>query len=205
MAILSAADVTPVILAGGLGRRAGGPKSFRHFRGEPILGRLHRQIDWPTPALLVTAGTVLNPPGHNLFKQIVDRVEDQGPLRGILTALENSNTAWVFITTVDMPDIDRSHIDWLMTQVSAASTGVLTRDPETGDLQPFPCLLHTSLKPEIERLFGTHHLAARGIATLPGVITPSSPPWFADAQRNNLNTAAEWTASQAREAEPEAG
>src|SRR5438552_17571218 len=82
---------TRAILAGGEGSRMGKPKALLEINGRPILAYLLEQFAWPGPTLLVTAPGREKPPGHELFsREVVDPVAGEGPLRGILTALEGS-------------------------------------------------------------------------------------------------------------------
>src|ERR1700721_4778762 len=94
------AAVTLAVLAGGEGRRMGLPKQNLEINGRPILEFLLNQFAWPGPTLLVTAPSRRHPPGAHLFyAEAVDAIENQGPLRGVLTALENASTDGGFSPT----------------------------------------------------------------------------------------------------------
>src|SRR4051794_29684613 len=87
------APITLAILAGGAGSRMGGPKSNLTLHGRPILDYLLDRFSWPGPTLLITSPGREHPPGHTRFSaEAVDPVPDQGPLRGILTALQHATT-----------------------------------------------------------------------------------------------------------------
>src|SRR5690349_20303809 len=108
-------DITLAILAGGEGSRMGKPKGALVIHGQPILEYLLDRFDWPGPTMLVTAPGREHPPGHEKFsREVVDPVFGAGPVRGILTALEHATTSIVVITTVDMPSIERTHLEWLI-------------------------------------------------------------------------------------------
>ena len=86
-------DVTLAVLAGGEGSRMGRPKGELLVRGRPILVHLVEQLAWRGPTLLVTAPGRERPAGGERFdREVVDAVAGEGPLRGLLTALEAATT-----------------------------------------------------------------------------------------------------------------
>src|SRR5262249_35493764 len=89
-----ASHVTLAILAGGMGRRMGGPKAWLQIEGKSILAWLNAKLPWPGPTIVVSSPATANPPDADLFDQVViDPADDLGPLRGVLTALEHAETA----------------------------------------------------------------------------------------------------------------
>src|SRR5262245_47933120 len=65
------------ILAGGLGRRMGGPKAWLRIEGKSILAWLHAKLRWSGPTMLVSSPSTANPPDASLFDQVVvDPVDD---------------------------------------------------------------------------------------------------------------------------------
>ena len=54
------------------------------------------------------------PAGMDSFtRELVDPVGGLGPLRGVLTALENAGTEHVVVTPVDMPGLIAGQLRWL--------------------------------------------------------------------------------------------
>src|SRR5205823_2114326 len=101
-------DVTLAILAGGESSRMGRPKAHLQIDGKPILSWMLERMAWQGQTMLVVSPGHDNPPGHELFtSQFCDPAPHQGPLRGVLTALENSHTPLLVILTVDMPCIEK--------------------------------------------------------------------------------------------------
>src|SRR5688572_12817975 len=99
-------DATLCILAGGESRRMGRPKAELLVRGRPILAHVLQQLEWKGPTMLVTSPAHRSPSGCELFdREVVDPVAGQGPLRGVLTALQHVTTSIAIISTVDMPCI----------------------------------------------------------------------------------------------------
>ena len=97
------AGTTLVILAGGSGSRMGQPKSWLHVGQQPILNYLIGRWRWLGPTMLVTAPGVERPPGADCVdREVCDLVAGEGPLRGIVTALE-SGCERAVVAAVDMP------------------------------------------------------------------------------------------------------
>ena len=113
-------DVTLAVLAGGAGSRMGGPKAWLRLRDRPILLYLAERFAWTGPTLLVTAPGLERPPGREAFAaEVTDPVVGEGPLRGVLTALEHCPTPYLVITTVDMPRVRPLHFRWLVSSLAA--------------------------------------------------------------------------------------
>jgi molybdopterin-guanine dinucleotide biosynthesis protein A len=148
-------QTTLAILAGGEGSRMGKPKGQLVIHGKPILEYLLDRLHWPGRTMLVTAPGREHPPGWEKFsREVVDPVAGHGPLRGILTALENATTHVVIVATVDMPLIERRHLDWLADQLGA-SLGVMSSHDD--QVEPFPSAFSTNAVDVIRT-----HLARKG-------------------------------------------
>ena len=84
-------DVTLAVLAGGEGTRMGFAKGELNIDGRPILSHLLERFAWPGWTLLVTAPGREHPSGWEGFtREVSDPEAGQGPLRGVLTALEQA-------------------------------------------------------------------------------------------------------------------
>lgn len=104
-----------VILAGGENKRMPVIKSFIEIEGEMII---HKQLTL-MQALFCETMIITNDPGHYIhFKVplIGDVFSLKGPLTGIVTALINSKTEWVFIIACDMPFINEKIIRHMASQ-----------------------------------------------------------------------------------------
>src|SRR5438552_4199652 len=110
---------TLALLAGGAGTRMGKPKAWLQYNNQPILEYLLDRWRWPGETLLITSPGRERPPGSSRFtREVIDPLPDQGPLRGMLTALQSSHTDTLIIATCDMPLIDNDHFTWLADQLS---------------------------------------------------------------------------------------
>jgi molybdopterin-guanine dinucleotide biosynthesis protein A len=130
--ISDCARTTLAVLAGGEGRRMGGPKGVLALDGRPILERLLNRLVWPGPTLLVTAPGREHPPGWRLFtNEVTDPVAGVGPLRGILTAVENASTNEVVVLPIDMPNVTPAPLAWLAARLRdhPAAAAVMVEQP----------------------------------------------------------------------------
>ena len=142
---------TLAILAGGEGSRMGIPKAELLLDGRPILHAILDRLDWPGPTLLVTAPGRERPPGAERFsRECVDPVAGQGPLRGLLTALDHAPTPWLVVTAVDMPLVRREQLAWLVAALknTPGAAGLLTTRPQ---VEPFPSAFHRDFAAKVVR------------------------------------------------------
>jgi molybdopterin-guanine dinucleotide biosynthesis protein A len=167
-------SATLAILAGGAGSRMGTPKGQLLLNGRPILHALLDRLDWPGPTLLVTAPGRQRPPGTERFsRECVDPVAGQGPLRGLLTALEHAPTPWLVVTAVDMPLVRREQLAWLVAKLKSTpgAAGLLTTRPR---VEPFPSAFHRDSAAAVVR--GALVSGRRALHTLLDELTIQSVP-----------------------------
>lgn len=192
-------DVTPAILAGGRGTRMGFPKAQLRLGGMPILEWMHRHYQWPGPTMLVTAPAVTDPPAADLFDQyMVDPVDDLGPLRGIVTALESASTEFVAIVTVDMPGITRDILNWMLNMLAARpeSSGLMCkrRVEEREFIEPFPGVFRRIAKEVVNRRLQSGDLSVQRLCDQTTIGSAASPEDWPDSIWTNLNHPAELAA-----------
>src|SRR5437868_426664 len=141
--------ITLAVLAGGEGSRMGQAKSKLRVGDEPILQYLLRLWNWQGPTLLVTAPGRERPPGSESFgREVVDAVAGNGPLQGILSAIDGSETEVVMITTCDMPGVRVEQLDWLVnTLLQRNSLGLMLS--RNGRVEPFPSIFRQNVRDEL--------------------------------------------------------
>ena len=192
-AISDCAHTTLAVLAGGEGRRMGGPKGVLALDGRPILERLLDRLDWPGPTLLVTAPGREHPPGWRRFiNEVTDPVAGEGPLRGILTALENATTDEVIVLPVDMPNIMPAPLAWLAARLreNPAAAAVMVEQPELPNrVEPLPAVFRNPVAQTLVRAqLRDRQLALHRLTKNPQVVVvPMSSDWPCDFWIN-LNT-----------------
>lgn len=136
---------TLAVLAGGQGKRMGMPKALLRVHDQPLLEWLLDRWQWPGPIMVVMAPGIERPQGmKRLIHWAVDPVAGEGPLRGVLTALEQASTDLLLITTCDMPRITRANFDQLAATFETTTAPGVTftrfRDGERA-VEPFPMII----------------------------------------------------------------
>ena len=139
-------QVTLAILAGGAGKRMGMPKQLLQIARKPMLHYLLDRLSWPGPTLLITTPGRENPPGADRFDaEAIDAVRDQGPLQGVLTAVQSARTSYLIVTTVDMPVFLSHQLAWIFHQLAqrTALAGLMLqhRVGMQQQIEPFPFAL----------------------------------------------------------------
>jgi len=181
-------DVTLAILAGGAGSRMGMPKAELRIGGRPILEHLLDRVAWDGPRILVTAPGRERPTGHELFdREVIDPVAGQGPLRGVLTALEHAATDVVVVATVDMPGVGNAQLRWLVEALWRRPDllGVMARRGE--DVEPFPCAVRRVAQAAIARELAEKRLSVRRLCERSGFLTLHAPDEWGEEVWRNLN------------------
>ena len=123
--------------------------------------------------------------------ELPDPVAGQGPLRGILTALDTAITPLVIITTVDMPEILPEHLLWLantMNAAPAAPFGLLLQRPGPPTrIEPFPSIFHRTAATLIRARLDAGLLSVQSLADTGEFIAIPSPPNWPERVWTNLN------------------
>ncbi|HXM13962.1 MAG TPA: molybdenum cofactor guanylyltransferase [Candidatus Eremiobacteraceae bacterium] len=150
------ANVRGYVLAGGGSRRFGRDKALVEFDGEPLIARLIRILQTATTAPVQIVGDAAK------YSQIgvecvADRWPGEGPLGGIITALEATNASlaedsWNLIIGCDMPFLTS---EWLrhMAERAAASQVEVVVPESTYGLEPLCACWRASAAPTLTRAF----------------------------------------------------
>jgi molybdopterin-guanine dinucleotide biosynthesis protein A len=172
----------------------GRPKGELRIGGRPILEYLLERFVWQGPTLLVTAPGREHPPGWERFdREAVDPVADRGPLRGILTALEQMQTARVIVATVDMPGVERSQLDWLGQNFASDKMGLLLKHGD--QIEPFPSIFRIDAAAIIEVQLAATSRSVKQLAGLEGfqsVVVPQSRGESVWVNLNRPSDLAKW-------------
>lgn len=149
---LPRADITGVVLAGGRGMRMGGVDKGRQlFRGVPLAENAARRLAPQVGPLLISANRNLD-----AYRSLGRVVEDTlggfaGPLAGILSALEVTETPFLVCVPCDTPFFPENLVQSLAQAFADPETVLATAaapDPEMpGTLRSHPvfALMRTSI------------------------------------------------------------
>jgi len=103
-------DCTAVVLTGGESKRMGADKAGVMLAGKSLLGHVLAQIEPLFSDILIS---VREQRSDMAYPQIVDDVDERGPMVGIKAALEQVKVDWVFVIACDMPLVSTGLIQHL--------------------------------------------------------------------------------------------
>ena len=124
-------------------REWGCPKDYSQFTGSRSSLICCGKLPGPAQRCWSRAGRE-HPPGCEKFSIEVTDPQAQGPLRGILTGLENLMAPIVVVITVDMPGVRIEQVRWLVDHLAKQpqTLGIMCRRMgESCDcVEPFPSI-----------------------------------------------------------------
>ena len=117
MAELSYADVSGVVLAGGMSRRLGRNKALEPVGGEAlirqVIGRLSKLAD-ETIAVVADAEQAKALPLPDFARVALDLYPGKSSLGGIFSGLSASMTTWAIVVACDMPFLNLELLRYLL-------------------------------------------------------------------------------------------
>lgn len=150
--MIPAAEISGLVLAGGLGRRLeGNDQGPTHFGGQPIASRVVRRLQAQVGALLINANRNLNAWQSYGVPVVSDVVGGfSGPLAGIHAGLTVCKTPWLVTVPCDAPFLPHNLVEKLATKALAEHADIAVARCG-GRLQPVFVLLRTALLPSLEK------------------------------------------------------
>ncbi len=158
--MISAQDITGLVLAGGRGTRMGGvDKGLQPFKGQPLALHALQRLQPQVGPCMLNANRSL--PTYQSFGVAVhtDVLPDYaGPLAGFLTGLTHCTTPWLLTVPCDSPCFPADLAERMAaTAMQTSAQIVLAAGPEAGRdgslhvrPQPVFALLHHSLLPSLQ-------------------------------------------------------
>lgn len=161
-------SISGIVLAGGRATRMGGhDKGLLTIAHHPMIWHIIHQLKPQCSTVLINANRNLEKYQHfaDVFE---DKLENyQGPLAGMLAALQHSNTEWIITTPCDGPFVTANYVDKMLTAAKQQNT-LLAVATDAIRLQPVYCLIHQSLESDlaqfllsgerkIDKWFNQHH------------------------------------------------
>ncbi len=142
---MSCEDVTLVLLAGGAGSRMSKRKDLVCVQGKGLVEWMLERVAWRGPTMLVGAADGARVKGEELVDVVVrDEMSGEGPLRGVVTAIEKCQTRAMVVVPIDMPGIGARQLVWVMErarEVPDAMCVMLRRVVDGVErIEPFPSL-----------------------------------------------------------------
>ncbi|GAI20867.1 unnamed protein product [marine sediment metagenome] len=145
-------QATAIIMAGGDSRRMGMDKSVLAINGKPMVEIIAEQLRTSFSQTLISANDAEK--FAFLGLQIVpDRIQGQGPLMGIASALEASANEVNFVVACDIPHIDLAYVRKMLSRAKGADIVIpRSRDKE---YEPLFAVYHKSALEAINKVLRT--------------------------------------------------
>jgi molybdopterin-guanine dinucleotide biosynthesis protein A len=132
------------------------------------------------------------PPGAAFFGREVTDAAEEGPLRGVLTALENCTTAELCVIPVDMPSMGRGHLAALLGELRSrpGALGVMFQRKmrERAELEPLPLACRREAADGIAEQLRAGDRSLRGVVSRAGFVAVDAPHEWPESTWRNLNT-----------------
>ena len=144
-------QVTAVILAGGMGRRMGGKdKGLVALEGRPLIAHVIDTVAPQVSHILLNANRNGDDYAQFGYPVIADDLEGfQGPLAGILAAMQHAVTPLLLVVPCDAPQLPQDLVLRLSTTMRSKDAQIaVAHDGER--LQPVHALLACSLASDLE-------------------------------------------------------
>ena len=194
--------LSAIILSGGKSSRMGRPKALLPFDDKPLIAHLVQRLSQRFSDIVVVAAP--DQPLPSLPVTLVhDAVAHQGPVGGICYGLQAIRGTAAFVTSCDVPFLQLSFIDYLVSQLDRNGRGYDVVVPVWQDrLQPLHAVYRRRVVPHLQAQLATHRL--RPVYLYDSVPTRKVPP--AEIKRVdpeglsflNMNTQADYQAALVR-------
>jgi molybdopterin-guanine dinucleotide biosynthesis protein A len=151
----SGAEVACFVLAGGKSSRFGENKAFARLGGVPVLELMLELLFGFTKEPVIIGSRR----EYEVFEVEVveDRHPGEGPLGGIITALDVTSKsparcAWNLIVSCDMPFVTRAWLSYMVDRALSSAVDVLFPRSQTGD-EPLCGCWRTAALPQLQAAF----------------------------------------------------
>ena len=155
-------NVTGIVLAGGKGQRLGClNKASEVINNKPLLGRVVSSLDFLSSIVIVTSNSKQVIPQFETtlpVRKVVDFYPDKGPLGGIYSGLENSQSTRNLVVACDMPFLNQNLLKYLI-EISDKFDVVVPRSGEC--LEPLHAVYSKSCINPIKQLLKEGNLNIR--------------------------------------------
>jgi molybdopterin-guanine dinucleotide biosynthesis protein A len=167
----------------------GQDKALLPFRGGPLAESVARAVE-----LAAGSVTLVGSPDryrHLGFPVIPDAYSGQGPLGGILTALEHSSATWNLLAACDMPGLSAEFLRRLLLAAERSGADALLPAGPSGRPEPLCAAYHR------RSLEGLNAAFRRGVRQVTGAlqdVRAAVLPILEITPFENVNTPEEWAA-----------
>jgi molybdenum cofactor guanylyltransferase len=171
------AQTIGVVLAGGEGRRFGGPKGGVVLGGSTLADRAARALKPLCGSVIISVARSTGNPA-TAYASVEDEVAGRGPLGGIAAAFAATGSADLIVLACDYPAVGTSFLRSMLATAGDADDLVMPVDP-TGRDHPLVALWRRSAEPVVRAALaeGTYKVQALlpdlAVHRLPSVLFPN--------------------------------
>ena len=138
------------VLAGGSSRRMGRDKAFIEVAGTPMIIRVSDALTRAGAGEVLVVGGDGSRLAELGMRVVADRWPGEGPLGGIITALEASENSVVAVLACDLPDIDAADITELVESLGEHDAAMAKIAPH---IEPLCGVWRTGCEPHLAAAF----------------------------------------------------
>tara|TARA_R100001369_G_scaffold36196_1_gene61524 strand:- start:17094 stop:17684 length:591 start_codon:yes stop_codon:yes gene_type:complete len=144
--LIKKSEIEVFILAGGKSRRMGSDKGLVNFKGEPMISHIIRVLEkLNMPSSIISTNNEYMKFGKPVHKDVIP---DKGPLGGLFTALEFSNSPMIILLACDMPSINSEALNRL---IELATSGKIVVSTDGENISPLFACYPQSLKQTVKK------------------------------------------------------
>jgi molybdopterin-guanine dinucleotide biosynthesis protein A len=189
------APVYGLVLAGGRSTRMQRDKAVLEYAGRPQLLAAYELVASLTGrAFISVRADQRAEPLRASLPQIVDAVDAEGPIAGILTALDaHPDHAWL-VVACDLPRLDRATLERLLAERDASQLATAYRSAYDGLPEPLCAIYEPASREPLHAWLASGRNCPRKFLGKPGVRLLDLAD---DRALDNVNTPEEYTATQA--------
>jgi molybdenum cofactor guanylyltransferase len=175
------------VLVGGMSSRMGRDKALLPFRGGYLAAAVAREV----AAAAGNVALVGNPRRHGRigYGVVPDIYPGEGPLGGILTALQHSAADWNVVVACDMPGVSSRFLGCLLDFAQASEVDALLPAGPSRRVEPLCAVYHRRARQTLYAAFqhGVRQVAAALEGLRAAVFLAAEATPF-----QNVNTPADW-------------
>ncbi|MCF8307504.1 MAG: molybdenum cofactor guanylyltransferase [Bacteroidales bacterium] len=184
--------VTGIILAGGLSSRFGKDKSLAEFRGKTFIQHNIDLLLQFTSNILISSNTTYHK--KTGYPVIYDKIKNIGPMGGLLSTLQHSQTKWNIILSIDLPLMNEHYLRYLADNRNDALV-TIGKDSQ-GNIHPLCGFYSIETLPYLQANIVKKRYSMKELfKTLPKVnivAPPGNAFFYSDTIFKNINTLREY-------------
>lgn len=185
-------ELTGIILSGGNSSRMGSEKGLVSFRGNPLVSYSIKALEPLCGKILLSANTDFEKYKQFNLRIIQDKVSGIGPMGGLISCLEQSQTHHNLVLSCDAPFITSQFFEYLLDRIENFQAVVPIRS--NGKFEPLCAYYNTNVISKIEEAVSLGDYKMFNFLQkirLQTVLIDQRLPFFHDRLFENINSSAQ--------------